>query len=183
MDCENSLTNLDSGFWILVLVCVYDRSKVLVRSLWILSGKDIISNEQFLKPSIFSACVVLFSTFGMLFSEMFIVELLPSEQRAILIRLHLKCKDLESAAQLAKADFEAGRYHLVSFGMPGERSVLIADILRLEYNIEVIFAGCITFDKINWYTIEMSHLLIKKHGNFYEKAVAKAGEQMRAKRP
>jgi hypothetical protein len=131
---------------------------------------------RFLKLPIFSVCAVLFSTFGMLFNEVFIVELFPSEQRAILIRLHLKCKDRVSAAQLAKADFEAGRYHLVSFGM-GDRSPLFADILCSDYTIKVIYGGCIVWDEINWYTIEMSHLLVKKYGNFYEEAAAKAREQ------
>jgi hypothetical protein len=64
----------------------------------------------------------------------------------------------------------------------GERSALFADILCSDYNIKVISGGCIVWHEIDWYTVEMSCLLMEKYGNFYEDAAAKAREQMKTKR-
>ncbi len=86
----------------------------------------------------------------------------PNRQK--LDQLNAKCTTCEKAKQEATADFKAGRYYLVHFGMPENKSVQRAKLFEERFSIETIAGGCGSSNEIDCYNDQMIHHLTDKFG-------------------
>jgi hypothetical protein len=107
-------------------------------------------------------------------------QFLPMPDEARLQKLEFLCTDFSKAEALALEDFEKGKYHLVLSGekYSSYKTYFLDSILRAEYNIEVLYTGCIgTTDEVYHYMFVMAFQLANDHGhNFFDRARKKAFE-------
>lgn len=66
--------------------------------------------------------------------------------------------------QEATTDFKAGRYYMVQFGMPENKSAQRAKLFEERFKIETIAAGCGSSYQIDCYNDQMIQLLADKFG-------------------
>jgi len=130
---------------------------------------------KFLKLSVLSALVIL----GLI-ASVILFYFFPDRNRATIYLFEKKLQTCGIARELAQADFAKGTYRIIRGGMPHDhtKNEVIAAVLKTDYNIEVIYSGCVGTPEMDCYTIAMGDLLVTKYGkNFCNEVVEKANKQ------